>query len=175
MQPDSEESNEMVFCDQCNICVHQVWPLSKYQAMAPSLTCPLSGVLRHHQHPQRALALQDVHPRDQAPLRTLSQQGKNICLPLKNMYKKHILSGKYLLFLKNIFGIFHAHSVCRVAPWRARAPGTSGLTCPAHFGYPRCPSETSRRWNPSQKYLVFRWVKTHKNISKLSKISTTKS
>ena len=23
LQPDSEESNEMVFCDQCNICVHQ--------------------------------------------------------------------------------------------------------------------------------------------------------
>ena len=23
MQPDSEEHNEMVFCDQCNICVHQ--------------------------------------------------------------------------------------------------------------------------------------------------------
>ena len=23
MQPDSEEGNEMVFCDRCNICVHQ--------------------------------------------------------------------------------------------------------------------------------------------------------
>lgn len=22
--PDSEEGNDMVFCDQCNICVHQV-------------------------------------------------------------------------------------------------------------------------------------------------------
>ena len=23
LQPDSQESNEMVFCDKCNICVHQ--------------------------------------------------------------------------------------------------------------------------------------------------------
>lgn len=25
--PDSEEGNDMVFCDKCNICVHQVRPL----------------------------------------------------------------------------------------------------------------------------------------------------
>ena len=24
MQKDSEENNEMIFCDSCNICVHQV-------------------------------------------------------------------------------------------------------------------------------------------------------
>lgn len=23
--PDGEDGNEMVFCDKCNICVHQVW------------------------------------------------------------------------------------------------------------------------------------------------------
>ena len=26
--PDSEEGNDMVFCDKCNICVHQVTPLT---------------------------------------------------------------------------------------------------------------------------------------------------
>ena len=26
-QPDSEDTNEMVFCDKCDICVHQVWNL----------------------------------------------------------------------------------------------------------------------------------------------------
>lgn len=25
--PDGEDGNEMVFCDKCNICVHQVWQL----------------------------------------------------------------------------------------------------------------------------------------------------
>ena len=60
--------------------------------MAPSLTCPVSGVLRHHQHPQRALALQDVHPRDQAPLRTLSQQGKTFAAVKKYVQQAHPVS-----------------------------------------------------------------------------------
>lgn len=31
LQPDSEENNEMVFCDGCDICVHQVGTSNYYK------------------------------------------------------------------------------------------------------------------------------------------------
>lgn len=47
--PDSEEANEMVFCDSCNICVHQAC----YGITAiPSGECtlPLSSILSADSH-----------------------------------------------------------------------------------------------------------------------------
>ena len=57
LQPDSEETNEMVFCDACDICVHQAcygiqnipagsWlchPCRKGISNSPCVLCPLSG------------------------------------------------------------------------------------------------------------------------------------
>lgn len=40
--PDSEEGNDMVFCDKCNICVHQVDIFcveSIYQTLTVPVTC----------------------------------------------------------------------------------------------------------------------------------------
>ena len=35
-QPDSEDTNEMVFCDKCDICVHQVWICVSIKAVSLS-------------------------------------------------------------------------------------------------------------------------------------------
>ena len=57
LQPDSEETNEMVFCDACDICVHQAcygiqnipagsWlchPCRKGIKNSSCVLCPLSG------------------------------------------------------------------------------------------------------------------------------------
>ena len=67
----------MVFCDKCNICVHQVRETVIFvesRSVTESFLSP--GLLRHHHHPQRLLALPDLHPRHQASLRALPQQGR---------------------------------------------------------------------------------------------------
>ena len=63
----------MVFCDKCNICVHQVREIAMFVESKAVTECLLSpGVLRHHHHPQRLLALQDLHARHQTSVRALS-------------------------------------------------------------------------------------------------------
>ena len=63
----------MVFCDKCNICVHQVREIAMFVESREGYRVFLSsGVLRHHHHPQRLLALQDLHARHQTSVRALS-------------------------------------------------------------------------------------------------------
>lgn len=33
MQKEGEENNEMIFCDSCNICVHQVWLVTAFKVL----------------------------------------------------------------------------------------------------------------------------------------------
>lgn len=49
--PDSEEGNDMVFCDKCNICVHQVstcrvFAKAEYSRFAVNNSCVGESILR---------------------------------------------------------------------------------------------------------------------------------
>lgn len=92
--PDSEEGNDMVFCDKCNICVHQVSPEFPSQVgcgLRRTVLCLLGfsllwylnepfrsppGLLWHRQSPFWELAVQDLRARPQPPVPALSEEGR---------------------------------------------------------------------------------------------------
>lgn len=43
--PEGEDGNEMVFCDKCNVCVHQVSTPGGFWAVARHTPTPSSGFL----------------------------------------------------------------------------------------------------------------------------------
>lgn len=84
--PDGEDNNEMVFCDKCNICVHQVRAAAASvtfivarkieSAVAPKLKRSVcltpTGVLRHPEGPKGQLALPDLCPRHPSEMPVVS-------------------------------------------------------------------------------------------------------
>lgn len=77
--PDSEEGNDMVFCDKCNICVHQVSrTLGTRMAsghdclvghVRPFKTCSMfPGLLWHRESSRWKLALQNLRAWHQPPV-----------------------------------------------------------------------------------------------------------
>ncbi|CAF89063.1 unnamed protein product, partial [Tetraodon nigroviridis] len=82
--PDSEEGNDMVFCDKCNICVHQVAQgpaeepdvARETNQLLSLLSHSPPGLLRHCQGALWELAVQDLRARHQPPVPALSQEGR---------------------------------------------------------------------------------------------------
>lgn len=77
--PDGEDNNEMVFCDKCNICVHQVrgHPQTdvNFTRCAPNRCVSPPGLLRHSEGPKGQLALPDLCPRHPTKMPVVSQEG----------------------------------------------------------------------------------------------------
>lgn len=77
--PDGEDNNEMVFCDKCNICVHQVrgGPHTGVNVprCAPERRVSPPGLLRHPEGPEGQLALPDLRPRHPTQMPAVSQEG----------------------------------------------------------------------------------------------------
>lgn len=78
--PDGEDNNEMVFCDKCNICVHQVrgHPRTDVNGTrcAPERCVSPPGLLRHSEGPKGQLALPDLRPRHPPEMPVVSQEGR---------------------------------------------------------------------------------------------------
>lgn len=78
--PDGEDNNEMVFCDKCNICVHQVRGHPQTEAnlsrCAPERCLSPPGLLRHSEGPEGQLALPDLRPRHPTKMPVVSQEGR---------------------------------------------------------------------------------------------------
>lgn len=49
--PDGEDGNEMVFCDKCNICVHQV----RGRKVAPWPACPSAAMVAGEPGPRKGV------------------------------------------------------------------------------------------------------------------------
>lgn len=56
--PEGEDGNEMVFCDKCNVCVHQVSPAAGFGCLHITLLCPPRG----SSHPHRPAHLSGWTP-----------------------------------------------------------------------------------------------------------------